>query len=126
MTSGAKMQEVGWGFHGLLVCFGVFLMLRWMILKKVQGCCPYLVSNSSHRGGGAVQVGHPALCIIHCRWMSAWHVESWFGKVLPYLGAKPLLGGVAALTGPHAAIVRQGLRALGQMLPGLSPYVGWC
>jgi hypothetical protein len=57
MTDGAKMQEVGCGFHGLLVCFGVFLMLRWMILKKVQGCCPYLVSKSSHQGGGGL-----------CRW----------------------------------------------------------
>jgi hypothetical protein len=57
------MQEVGWGFHGLLVCFGVFLMLRWMILKKVQGCCPYLVSNSSHRGGGGCAGG--TSCPLH-------------------------------------------------------------
>jgi hypothetical protein len=39
MTTGLKwrksVHEVGWGFHDLLICSGVFLMLRWMMLKKV-------------------------------------------------------------------------------------------
>jgi hypothetical protein len=41
MTRGANegcwFIEVSWGFHGLLIYFIVFLMLRWMMLEKVLG-----------------------------------------------------------------------------------------
>jgi hypothetical protein len=43
----------------------------------------------------------------------------WFGKVLPYLVAKPFFGGVIALMGPHATTVRLGPKAIGQTLSGL-------
>jgi hypothetical protein len=49
---GGRFAELGWGFHGLLICFRVFLMPRWMMLKKVLGVAaswgrPCLVAKSS-------------------------------------------------------------------------------
>jgi hypothetical protein len=34
---GGRFAKLSWGFHGLLICFRVFLMLRWMMLEKVFG-----------------------------------------------------------------------------------------
>jgi hypothetical protein len=44
--------EVDWGFHGLLVSSGVFLVPRWMVLEKVLGVAaswgqPCLAAKSS-------------------------------------------------------------------------------
>jgi hypothetical protein len=34
-SRGGQFAEVGWGFCGILICPGVLLMLRWMMLEKV-------------------------------------------------------------------------------------------
>jgi hypothetical protein len=54
---GGRSVEVGWGLYDLLTCTRVFPILRWIMLEKVLGdvaswCWPYLVTNSSHAGGG--------------------------------------------------------------------------
>jgi hypothetical protein len=51
-SRGGRLDEVSWGFHGLLICSGVFLMPRWTMLEKVLGVAaswgrPYLVAKSS-------------------------------------------------------------------------------
>jgi hypothetical protein len=51
-SRGGRFAEVSWGFHGLLVCSGVFLMLRWMMLQMVLGVTaswgqPCIVAKSS-------------------------------------------------------------------------------
>jgi hypothetical protein len=40
MTSGSICEIVGWsrsvgGFHGVRACSGVFLMMRWIVIKKI-------------------------------------------------------------------------------------------
>jgi hypothetical protein len=54
-SRGGQFVEVGWGFHGLLVYSGVFLVLRWVMLEKVLGVGavrsgPYLVAKLSRVG----------------------------------------------------------------------------
>jgi hypothetical protein len=36
-SRGGQFIEGGWGFHSPLICSGVFLMLRWMMIEKVLG-----------------------------------------------------------------------------------------
>jgi hypothetical protein len=63
--------EVGWSFHGLLICSRVFLTPKWMMVEKVLGdvaswCWPYLVAKSSHTGvdvdGIACPMHNPMAC----------------------------------------------------------------
>jgi hypothetical protein len=80
--------------------------------------CPYLDAKPSQVGDVADEISCPLHCPIACGCWSD-KLSLWFGKVLPCLVAKPSVGGVAALMGPHAATVKLGPRALGPMLPGL-------
>jgi hypothetical protein len=84
-------------------------------------CCEELVFLDYHASLVEVDVDRTS-CLLCCptagvSWPSAQSL--WFGKVLPCLVAKPFLGGVNALTGPHVMTVRLGPRALGPMLFGL-------
>jgi hypothetical protein len=111
------------GFHGVLVGSREFLALRQAVLEKVLRVgavrsCPCLIAKPSQVGvnvhGISCPLQHPTTC--GC-WPDV--LSLWFRKVLPCLVAKPSFGGVAALTGPHAATAKLGPRALGLMPPGL-------
>jgi hypothetical protein len=54
-SRGGRFIVADWGFHNLLICSGVFLALRWMMLEKVLGvsamrCGPYFVAKPSQVG----------------------------------------------------------------------------
>jgi hypothetical protein len=51
--------------------------------------------------------------------VSAWSIEYLVREGSSCLVTKPLLGGVAALAGPHAVTARSGPKAIGPMMSGL-------
>jgi hypothetical protein len=99
-------------------------VLRQVVLEKVLGVgvvrsCPYLVTKPSQVGVDADGISFP----LHCPTAYGCRPDAlsfWFKKVLPCLVAKPSLGGIDVLTGPHAATVRMGPRAPGPMPPSVS------
>jgi hypothetical protein len=63
-TRGGLFVEVGWGFHGVLVGFRVFWLLRWMTLEKVpedvaSWCWPCLVAKPSYMGVDVAELACP-------------------------------------------------------------------
>jgi hypothetical protein len=69
-SRGGRFVMVDWGFHNLLICSGVFLVLRWMMLEKVLGvsavrCGHYFVAKPSQVGvdvdGTSCPLRRPAL-----------------------------------------------------------------
>jgi hypothetical protein len=93
-------------------------MLEKVLIVSAVRSCLYLVAKPSHVGVDADGISYP---LHHPTTYGCWPdaLSLWFGKVLPCLVAKPSIGGITALMGPHAVTVSLGPRALGSMLLGL-------
>jgi hypothetical protein len=101
-----QFTEVGWGFHGLLICSEVFLAPRWMMLKKVLGVSavrrgPYLVTKPSEVGvdvdGTSCSLHHPLAMGVGLayrvfglgRFFLAWSPSHSLAEFLPFWAHTP-------------------------------------
>jgi hypothetical protein len=128
---GGQFVGVGWYFHALLVCSGVFLALRWNMFERILGVgavrnWPGLAAKPSS-SGRLMWTGHPALCAISLLKDVGLECEVLGSRgFFLALATKPFFGGVATPMGPHTMFVGLGPRPFGLTLLGQTTPWGRC